>query len=106
MARKEFTIIDTGGIEAYSEDFIKQQMIRQAQIAIDTADVIVLMVDLKTGMNAVTKMLRYASKIFKASCRGVNKADRIGDTPPEAYEFYNLGMGEISHIINTWSWYR
>ena len=96
---KEFTIIDTGGIEAYSEDFIKQQMIRQAQIAIDTADVIVLMVDLKTGMNAadedVAVMLRKSSKPVVVA---VNKADRIGDTPPEAYEFYNLGMGEIYPI--------
>ena len=87
---KEFTIIDTGGIEAYSEDFIKQQMIRQAQIAIDTADVIVLMVDLKTGMNAadedVAVMLRKSSKPVVVA---VNKADRIGDTLPEAYEFYN-----------------
>ena len=49
---KTFTLIDTGGIEAYSEDYIKQQMARQAQIAIDTADVIVLMVDVRTGLTA------------------------------------------------------
>jgi len=93
---KKFTLIDTGGIEAYSEDYIKQQMVRQAQIAIDTADVIVLMVDIKTGLTAadedVAVMLRKSAKPVVVA---VNKVDSIGQTPPEAYEFYNLGMGEI-----------
>ncbi|HBR01804.1 MAG TPA: ribosome biogenesis GTPase Der [Ruminiclostridium sp.] len=93
---KTFTLIDTGGIEAQSEDHIKQQMVRQAQIAIDTADVIVLMVDLKTGLTAadedVAVMLRKAAKPVVLA---VNKADSVGSTPPEAYEFYNLGIGEI-----------
>jgi len=93
---KKFTLIDTGGIEAYSEDYIKQQMVRQAQLAIDTADVIVLMVDIKTGLTAadedVAVMLRKSAKPVVVA---VNKADSIGKTPPEAYEFYNLGMGEI-----------
>ncbi len=93
---KTFTLIDTGGIEAQSEDHIKQQMVRQAQIAIDTADVIVLMVDLKTGLTAadedVAVMLRKAAKPVVLA---VNKANSVGSTPPEAYEFYNLGIGEI-----------
>ena len=93
---KKFTLIDTGGIEAYSEDYIKQQMVRQAQIAIDTADVIVLMVDIRTGLTAadedVAVMLRKSAKPVVVA---VNKADSIGSTPPEAFEFYNLGMGEI-----------
>ena len=93
---KTFTLIDTGGIEAQSEDHIKQQMVRQAQIAIDTADVIVLMVDVKTGLTAadedVAVMLRKAAKPVVLA---VNKADSVGSTPPEAYEFYNLGIGEI-----------
>jgi len=93
---KKFTLIDTGGIEAGSEDYIKQQMVRQAQIAIDTADVIVLMVDVKAGLTAadedVAVMLRKSSKPVVVA---VNKVDSVGETPPEAYEFYNLGMGEI-----------
>lgn len=96
---KKFTLIDTGGIEPHSDDYIKQQMIRQAQIAIDTADVIVLMVDLKSGLTAadedVAVMLRRSTKPVVVA---VNKADSIGSTPPEAYEFYNLGMGEIFPI--------
>lgn len=93
---KKFTLIDTGGLEPYSEDYIKQQMARQAQIAIDTADVIVLMVDVKTGMTAadedVAVMLRKSAKPVIVA---VNKCDSAGSLPPEAYEFYNLGMGEI-----------
>ncbi|MGI6622194.1 MAG: ribosome biogenesis GTPase Der [Clostridiaceae bacterium] len=93
---RKFILIDTGGIEAYSEDYIKQQMARQAQIAIETADVIVLMVDIRTGLTAadedVAVMLRKSAKPVIVA---VNKSDSIGDLPPEAYEFYNLGMGEI-----------
>lgn len=93
---KKFTLIDTGGIEASSDDYIKQQMVRQAQIAIDTADVIVLMVDVKAGLTAadedVAVMLRKSAKPVVVA---VNKVDNVGDTPLEAYEFYNLGMGEI-----------
>ena len=96
---KKFTLIDTGGIETYSEDYIKQQMVRQAQIAIDTADVIVLMVDIRTGLTAadedVAVMLRKSAKPVVVA---VNKADTIGSTPPEAFEFYNLGMGEIYSV--------
>jgi len=93
---KKFSLIDTGGIEAYSDDYIKQQMVRQAQIAIDTADVIVLMVDIRTGLTAadedVAVMLRKSAKPVIVAA---NKADSIGAPPAELYEFYNLGMGEV-----------
>jgi GTP-binding protein len=93
---KKFMMIDTGGIEAASEDYIKKQMARQAQIAIDTADVIVMMVDGKAGLTAadeeVASILRKAAKPVIIA---VNKVDSVGPPPPEVYEFYNLGMGEI-----------
>ena len=93
---RPFMLIDTGGIEPYSDDYIKQQMVRQAQIAIDTADVILFMVDLRTGLLAadeeVSVLLRRSDKPVVLA---INKADSIGAVPPDAYEFYNLGMGEI-----------
>ena len=71
-------------------------MVRQAQIAIDTADVILFMVDLRTGLLAadeeVSVLLRRSDKPVVLA---INKADSIGAVPPDAYEFYNLGMGEI-----------
>lgn len=96
---KRFTLIDTGGIEPYSEDIIMQQMKRQAEIAIETADVIIFMVDGKEGMTATDKevatMLRKSQKPVILT---VNKVDRVGDPPPEVYEFYNLAMGDIAII--------
>jgi len=96
---RSFTIIDTGGLEPHSDDYIKKQMLQQAQIAIDTADVILLMVDAKSGMTAadqdVATMLR---KTKKPVLVVVNKVDSIGELPPEVFEFYNLGMGEIFPI--------
>ncbi|MDP4182683.1 MAG: ribosome biogenesis GTPase Der [Bacillota bacterium] len=94
-----FTLVDTGGIEPYSEDKIMQQMKRQAEMAIETADVIVFMVDAKDGMTAsdkeVASMLRKANKPIILT---VNKVDRVGDPPPEVYEFYNLGLGDMVTI--------
>ncbi|MCX7711899.1 MAG: ribosome biogenesis GTPase Der [Clostridia bacterium] len=96
---RKFTMIDTGGIEPYSEDLIMQQMRRQAEVAIETADVIVFMVDAKDGMTAsdreVSTMLR---KTNKPVILVVNKVDRVGDPPPEVYEFYNLGLGDMLTI--------
>lgn len=93
---RKFTLIDTGGIEPYSEDIIMQQMKRQAEIAIETAHVILFMVDAKEGMTAsdreVATMLRKANKPVILV---VNKVDRVGDPPPEVYEFYNLGLGDF-----------
>lgn len=96
---RKFTLIDTGGLEPYSDDYIKKQMVHQAEIAIETADVIVLMVDVKTGVTAadhdVAVMLRKSEKPVVVA---VNKVDNVGEVPPEVYEFYNLGMGEIFPI--------
>lgn len=96
---RKFTLIDTGGIEPYSEDKIMQQMKNQAEIAIETADVIVFMVDMKDGLTAsdreVATMLR---KSRKPVILTVNKVDKVGDLPPEVYEFYNLGMENLMTV--------
>jgi GTP-binding protein len=94
-----FTIIDTGGIEPESEDNILKQMRVQAEIAVQTADVIIFMVDYKSGLTAsdgeVAQILRRASKPVIVT---VNKVDAIGEVPPGVYEFYNLGMDELVSI--------
>lgn len=88
-----FTIIDTGGIEPTNEDIIMSQMRRQANIAIETADVIVFIVDGKAGLHPsdheVAQMLRKSKKPIVLV---VNKVDRI-EQEDNAYEFYNLGIG-------------
>ena len=90
-----FLLVDTGGIEPNSDDVILSQMRRQAQLAIDSADAIILVVDLRSGVTAndeeVAQMLRRSGKPV-VLC--VNKCDRPGGTPPEFYEFYNLGLGD------------
>lgn len=96
---RKFTLIDTGGIEPYAEDMILQQMRRQAETAIEMADVIVFMVDAKDGMTAsdkeIASMLRKSSKPVVLAA---NKADRVGEPPPEIYEFYNLAMGDVMPV--------
>ena len=93
---RKFTLIDTGGIEPYSEDVIMQQMKKQAELAIDTADVIVFMVDVKVGMTATDKEVATLLRITKKPILLVaNKADSIGDPPAGMYEFYNLGLGDV-----------
>lgn len=90
-----FTLIDTGGIEPESKDIILSQMREQAQIAIDTADVIIFMVDVKQGLqdsdSKVADMLRRSKKPV-VLC--VNKVDDIRKYGNDIYEFYNLGIGE------------
>lgn len=90
-----FTLIDTGGIEPDSKDIILSQMREQAQIAIDTADVIIFMVDVKQGLqdsdSKVADMLRRSKKPV-VLC--VNKVDDIRKYGNDVYEFYNLGIGE------------
>ena len=92
---RNFTIIDTGGIEPDSSDIILSQMREQAQIAIDTADVIVFMVDVKQGLvdsdQKVCDMLRRSRKSV-VLC--VNKVDDLKKYGNDVYEFYNLGIGE------------
>ncbi len=101
----EFTLIDTGGIEPDSSDVILSQMREQAQIAIDMADVIIFMTDVKTGLvdsdGKVADMLRRSKKPV-VLC--VNKADRPVKDMPDVYEFYNLGIGDpypISSVNRT-----
>lgn len=90
----EFTIIDTGGIEPQSDDIILAQMRRQAQIAIETANVIMFVVDAKEGLTGadaeVAQMLR---KSKKPIILVVNKID-FGNREDSMYEFYNLGLGD------------
>lgn len=93
---RKFTLIDTGGIEPYSEDIIMQQMKRQAELAIEMADVILFMVDSKSGMTATDKeVATLLRKAHKPVLVVVNKVDRVGDLPADCYEFYNLGMGDL-----------
>lgn len=90
-----FLLVDTGGIEPYSTDVILSQMRTQAEIAIETADVIILVTDLKCGVVAsdieVASMLQKSNKPI-VLC--VNKCDSIGAPDPDFYEFYNLGLGD------------
>ena len=90
-----FTLIDTGGIEPESQDIILSQMREQAQIAIDTADVIIFMVDVRQGLvdtdAKVADMLRRSGKPIVLT---VNKVDDYQKFMPDVYEFYNLGIGE------------
>ena len=91
----QFTVIDTGGIEPDSKDIILSQMREQAQIAIDTADVIIFMVDVKQGLvdsdSKVADMLRRSHKPV-VLC--VNKVDQYEKYMADTFEFYNLGIGE------------
>ena len=92
---REFMLVDTGGIEPKTDDKILSQMRRQAQVAIDSASVIILVTDLKCGVTAndydVASMLQ---KCGKPIVLCVNKCDRPGNTDPDFYEFYNLGLGD------------
>ncbi len=92
---RNMLMVDTGGIEPYSDDIILSQMRRQAQLAIESADVIVLVTDVRSGVVAtdmeVAQMLQKSGKPI-VLC--VNKCDTIGDVPPDFYEFYNLGLGD------------
>ena len=92
---KHFTLIDTGGIEPKSKDEILAKMREQAQLAIEMADVVVLMTSVRDGVTAndheVAQMLLKAKKKIVLA---VNKVDNIGEPPLEFYEFYNLGLGD------------
>ena len=93
---RNFTVIDTGGIEPESEDIILSQMREQANIAIEIADVIIFLTDIKQGVTAadqdIAVMLRKSKKPVILAC---NKADEFGTEPDSnIYEFYNLGLGD------------
>ena len=92
---QKLMLVDTGGIEPKTDDIILSSMRSQAQLAIDTAAVIIFVTDLKSGVTAadmdVAAMLQKSGKPI-VLC--VNKCDKIGDVPMEFYEFYNLGLGD------------
>ncbi|MDE5974201.1 MAG: 50S ribosome-binding GTPase, partial [Eubacterium sp.] len=91
----KFLLVDTGGIEPESSDIILSQMRSQAEIAIETADVIIFVTNVRDGVVAsdyeVAAMLQKSGKPI-VLC--VNKCDSIGDPDPDFYEFYNLGLGD------------
>ena len=89
------TLIDTGGIEMFSTDIILSQMRRQAEIAIETADVIVFVVDLTSGITAAdSEIASMLKKSGKPIILCVNKCDSVGEMPLGFYEFYNLCLGD------------
>ena len=92
---KEFTMIDTGGIEPDSRDVILSQMREQAQIAIDTADVILFLTDVRQGLvDADSKVADMLRRSGKPVILVVNKVDNFEKYMPDVYEFYNLGIGD------------
>ena len=90
-----FTVVDTAGIEPETDDIIINQMRKQAEIAIQIADVIIFLTDIKQGVTAADKdialMLKKSKKKIVLVC---NKADNFGEISNDIYEFYNLGLGE------------
>ncbi|MBQ7506840.1 MAG: ribosome biogenesis GTPase Der [Lachnospiraceae bacterium] len=99
---KNFTLIDTGGIEPESEDVILTQMREQAEIAIETADVILFLTDVRTGLTdsdeKVCEMLRRSQKPLLLV---VNKVDDFEKFMPQVYEFYQLGIGDPIPVSGT-----
>ena len=96
---KHFTLIDTGGLEPKSTDTILKQMKRQAELAVELADVILFMVDMKDGVTAsdmdIATLIR---KTKKPVILVVNKVDKVGEPPADIYEFYNLGLGDFYSV--------
>lgn len=92
---RDFTLIDTGGIEPDSDDIILSQMREQANLAIEMADVIIFLTDIRQGVTAadqeISLMLKKSKKPIVLVC---NKADNLEKYQNEIYEFYNLGIGE------------
>ena len=99
---RSFTLVDTGGIEPKSNDVILSQMREQANLAIEMADVIVFVTNIKDGVTAadsdIALMLKKSKKPVILVC---NKADNYGKTPDEIYEFYNLGLGDPYRVSAT-----
>ena len=99
---RQVMLVDTGGIEPYSGDVILSQMRRQAQLAIDAADVIILVCDQRSGVTATdAQVAGMLQKSGKPLVLCVNKCDAVGDPPPEFYEFYNLGLGDPVAVSST-----
>jgi len=99
---RNFTVVDTGGIEPDSDDIILSQMRMQAEIAIEIADMIIFLTDVKQGVTAADKeisiMLKKSKKPIILVC---NKVDNFGKDQNDIYEFYNLGIGEPIPISAT-----
>ncbi|MGN0573071.1 MAG: ribosome biogenesis GTPase Der [Acutalibacteraceae bacterium] len=92
---RHFLLIDTGGIEPKSDDVILKQMRRQAQLAIDSAEVIILVTDIRSGVVATDmEVAAMLQKCGKPVILCVNKCDGVGELPADFYEFYNLGLGD------------
>lgn len=92
---RKFLLVDTGGIEPYSDDVILSQMRRQAEVAIQSAEVIVLVTDIHAGVTATDQdVANILLKSGKPVVVCVNKCDSVGELPTEYYEFYNLGLGD------------
>ena len=92
---RSFTLIDTGGIEPDSKDVILSQMREQAEIAINTADVIIFMVDVRQGLvDADAKVADMLRRSQKPVILAVNKVDNVNKYMADVYEFYNLGIGD------------
>ena len=93
---RKFSLVDTGGIEPGTENDMLKFMRRQAEIGIELADAIIMVVDVRSGVTAadqdVATMLRKANKPV---CLAVNKCDSIGYVNPEVFEFYSLGIGDL-----------
>ena len=90
-------LIDTGGIEPFSDDIILSQMREQAQLAIDTADAIIMVTDVRSGLVATDEEVAHMLlKSKKPMVLCVNKCDSIGEPPPEFYEFYKLPLEPIA----------
>ncbi len=92
---REFMLVDTGGIEPESDDVILSQMRAQSELAVETADVVVFLTDIRCGVTSddytVSQLLL---KSGKPVILAVNKVDSLGEPPMELYEFYNLGLGD------------
>lgn len=99
---REFTLIDTGGIELDSEDTLLAQMREQANLAIAMADVILFITDFKQGITAADQeiaiMLKKSKKTILLVC---NKVDQFGKVSDDIYEFYNLGLGTPYPVSST-----
>lgn len=99
---KDFTIIDTGGIEEKTEDIIKSQMRTQAEIAIELADIVLFMADIQTGITSTDKEIALMlKKAKKKIILVVNKVDDFNKFQNDVFEFYNLGIGEPHPISSS-----
>lgn len=99
---RPFMLVDTGGIEPYSDDIILSQMRRQAQLAIEKAQVIIMVTDLRAGVTATDEeVAAILQKSHKPVVLCVNKCDALGEVPADFYEFYSLGLGDPMPVSST-----